>query len=345
MADNKKYFLDLGGLQSLWEKMKSTFASITDLQSVTAQVGTINTNLALLQGNIDNVEAITLSYAPKFAVNHSDALVKASKEGTAAGSIIIVGQDEVKDGITYPEGFYIVHTDKSIHYLGTSTGASTPEDLTKLLSRIEEIESQIIKSVNIVDGNGNSLGSFTITNNDLLVIYDDEVVADSTSVNALTHRAIAAKFGEFESRLSTIPKFKIEVVDNLPTSSISFSTIYLVKSDSSDTENMYIEYLYIQDSVKGNHWEKLGSQTLALDNYVTKEFLTQTINTALSGYAKKTDIDDAVAAAKTEIYNNISENYATKDDVLTEQDIIIGIISGNIGDSIKITTEQIEQLM
>lgn len=345
MAGNKKYFLDLSGLQSLWNKMKSTFASITDLQSVIAQVGTINNNLALLQGNIDNVEAITLSYAPKFAINYSDALNKASKAETAAGSIIIVGQDETKNDITYKEGFYIVHTDKSIHYLGTSTGVSNPEDLSEILSRIKDIETQIIKSVLIIDENGNSLGSFTITNNDLLVIYDNEVKANSESLNALTHRAIAAKFGELESRLSTIPKFKIEVVDELPTTSISFSTIYLVKNDSTESNNLYTEYLYIQDNINGNHWETLGSQSLALDNYVTKEFLTQTINTALSGYAKKTDIDDSIAAAKTEIYTNISENYAAKEDVLTETDIINGITTGNIGDSIKITTEQIEQLM
>lgn len=144
--------------------------------------------------------------------------------------------------------------------------------------------------------------------------------------------------------LSSVPKFKIEVVDALPVDSISFSTIYLVKENSEITNNIYTEYLYIQDSVKGNHWEALGSQALALDNYVTKEFLTTTINTAIADYAKKSDVDTIVNAAKTEILNTIAATYATKDEIMTEDNIIESISNGRIGNEIKITIEQIESL-
>ena len=339
MADNKKYFLDLGGLQTLWNKMKTTFASITDMQSLNANVGTISANLDILRNDIDINEALTLSYAPKTAINYSAAL-KIASEATAAGTIIIVGEDETIGDVTYSEGFYIVHTDASLQYIGTSTGISGQDDIIALRNKIAEIESKIITAVNIVDSNGNSLGSHTILKNNLLVIHDDEVVANSDSINALTHRAIAAKFNKIENLLTSIPKFKIEVVNELPTTEISFYTIYLVKNSTSNTDDIYTEYIYIQDTNNGNHWEKLGSQSIALDNYVTKDYLIKTVNAALLNYAKTTDVETAIALVKAEIANT----YAKKEEVLTEDDIILSIVSGNIGDAIKISNQQIEQL-
>lgn len=335
MADNKKFFLDLGGLQTLWDKMKSTFAGKNDVDN-------IKLNIAALQADIDGVEALTLSYAPKTANNYSVAVELA--KSVPAGTIIIVGNDELIDDVTYQQGFYIVDGNKMPHYIGTSTGTATDEEIAALRNRISTLEKQIIKTASIVDADGNALGAFTIANNDLIIVYDDKVVADSDSINALTHRAIAARFGELESMISTLPKFKIMVVDSLPTDVKSFSTIYLVKTGN-ESNNLYTEYIYIQDSVNGDHWEMLGTQSIALDNYVTKDFLTTTINSALTDYAKKADLENAIANAKTDILNNISETYATKQDVLTETDIITSITTGKIGEEIQITAEQLDELL
>lgn len=335
MADNKKYFLDLTGLRALWSKMKNAFASKEEVE-------TIKVHISTLQADIDGVEALTLSYAPKIADNYSAAVELAKTN--PAGTVIVVKANQTIDDVVYNKGFYIIDGDKAPHYIGTSTGTSSSIEIADLRERISALEKDIIKTASIVDANGNSLSAFTIANNNLVLVYDDEVIANSDSVNALTHRAIAAKFGELESMLSSVPKFKIEVVDALPVDSISFSTIYLVKENSEITNNIYTEYLYIQDSVKGNHWEVLGSQALALDNYVTKEFLTTTINTAIADYAKKSDVDAAVNAAKTEILNTIAVTYATKDEIMTEDSIIESISNGRIGNEIKITIEQIESL-
>ena len=344
MADiQQKYFLDYSGLQTLWSKIKNTFAN-------KSEVGTINTNIEALQGNIDNIEAIVLSYAPKIANKYSTAVTIAKLETTAAGTIIIVGQNETINDITYNEGFYIVDTDKSIHYIGTASGTTNNEEILLLRNRISALENQIIKAAKITDSTGKLLGAFTIENNDLIIIYDDEVIADSDSINALTHKAVAAKFKDIENKLTSIPKFKIEVVNELPTNNISFSTIYLVKNNSIESNNLYTEYLYVQDTGKKSHWEILGEQSIALDNYVTKEFLTNTINSALSNYAKTTDVVSLINTIKSEILNTIAENYVTKEylnsnNILTEEDIIKGIVEGTIGDEIKIPLEQIENLI
>jgi hypothetical protein len=326
MADNKKYFLDLIGLNTLWNKLKKTFASKTE----------VNLHIAALQADIDGVETLTLSYAPKVASNYTEALNIA--KAAPAGTVIVVGENESVNDVIYVKGLYIIDNDKLPHYIGTSSGNASTEEIAVLRSRVSALENEIIKAASIVDGDGNQLSGITIANNSLVMIYDDEVVADSESINALTHRAIAAKFGELENRITSIPKFKIEVVDALPESQISLTTIYLVKSDET-SDNMYTEYIYVQSGSAG-HWEALGSQVLALDNYVTKEFLNKTLQDSLNNYAKKSDI----TAVKTEILETVAENYALKTDVLTEQDIITSITEGNIGNSIMITDEQIEQL-
>ena len=336
---NKKYFLDLGGLQTLWAKMKNVFASKTD---VNEQFGTISQNIEVLSNEIDGVETLTLSYAPKIAKNYSAAVALAAE--LSAGTIIIVGENEVVGEVEYNEGFYIVDTNKTISYIGTSTGSTGDNEIADLRSRISTVENQIIKTGSIVDENNNVLSALTIANNSLLMVVDNTFVANSQSTNALTHRAIAAKFGELEALLTSIPKFNIEVVDSLPTSNISHSTIYLVKNAIETSNNVYAEYIYIQD--KG--WEKLGEQTITLDNYVTKDFLTETLNTALASYATKADVANAIETTKTEILKTVEDTYLTIENATgtfaTEESIIDSITTGAIGNEIAITTEQIEAL-
>ena len=70
---------------------------------------------------------------------------------------------------------------------------------------------------------------------------------------------------EVDQKVSAIPKFAIAVVDELPSSGISATTVYLVKSGSDD-KNLYTEYIYVNSK-----WEILGTQTVDLTNYVTKD--------------------------------------------------------------------------
>lgn len=67
-----------------------------------------------------------------------------------------------------------------------------------------------------------------------------------------------------------------KVVQVLPTEDISESTIYLVPSLDSETQNMYDEYIYIN-----NAWEKIGSKSIDLSNYYTKTQVDDLIATAI----------------------------------------------------------------
>lgn len=349
MAETKKYFLDFGGLQTLWAKMKSTFASKSDVETLEGIIGTISGRITGLEEDIQAVQDLTLSYKPKVVSKYSDALTMIGN--VDAGQLFIVENDETDDNdldlnVLYRKGFYLLDNDKALHFIGTSVGGSDSE-IAALRDRIVLLEGQIIKSANIQAANGTSPGGITIADNSLIIINDDEVVANSKSVNALTHRAVAAKFaeleGDFKKMISNIPKFKIEPVEALPEMGWSLSTIYLLKNNTEQDKNLYTEYIYVE----GKGWEKLGEQTIVLDDYVTKEFLTASINSALAEYAKTADVEAFISTAKTEILNTVAETYATKDELeafMTEAEIIDSIQTGTIGNEITIREDQINSL-
>ncbi len=79
---------------------------------------------------------------------------------------------------------------------------------------------------------------------------------------------------EVNQLISVIPRFDIEVVEELPTEDISETTIYLVPSADPQTANSYDEFIYVSGA-----WEQIGSTAIDLSNYYTKE----EINTLLEG--------------------------------------------------------------
>lgn len=64
---------------------------------------------------------------------------------------------------------------------------------------------------------------------------------------------------------------KRAVVATLPSSGIDENTIYMVERTNSETNNVYDEYLYLNDS-----WEKIGSTEVDLTDYLKKTDLTFT---------------------------------------------------------------------
>jgi hypothetical protein len=135
------------------------------------------------------------------------------------------------------------------------------------------------KSVNIsvpikLSQLANDKGFITKTEAALTNYYKKSETLSKTEINAL---------------ISAIPKFEIKVVSQLPTTGISKTTIYLLKQTSSQTENLFTEYIRIADG-STDKWEKLGEQKLDLTGYLKetaadKKYLT--LEGAKDIYAKK----------------------------------------------------------
>lgn len=141
----------------------------------------------------------------------------------------------------------------------------------------------------------NNSGYITKAVSDLANYYLKSETLTKTEINAL---------------VSAIPKFTISVVTSLPTSNISETTVYLVKSGTSG--DLYTEYIYVN-----NAWEVLGSQKVDLTGYAkltdippdeiyvgdgdmpdgaTVQFIVDDDGTPIPGYDMQ-DIVDAVLAA------------------------------------------------
>lgn len=87
---------------------------------------------------------------------------------------------------------------------------------------------------------------------------------------------------EVDEIVGKLNRLTTEIVTALPTENISTTTIYLIKVD--ETSN-YTQHMYIGDT-----WADLGSTTIDLSGYVSKQQLT----TALADYVKSTDLQTHV---------------------------------------------------
>lgn len=190
-----------------------------------------------------------------------------------------------------------------------------------------------------------------------------KIIDDLTSTDA--NAALSANQGRVLKELcDAIPKFKIQVVDQLPTEDISVSTIYLVRNKD-DQGDLYQEYIYVDGK-----WELLGIQRNFLDDYYTKDetnshFLNKTNTTAYTPTADyhpatKKYVDDkfwegrsdawdektqaqkeAIYVAVVEGYTELSinDNYSLNAITGTEEEVISDMYEE---DAIDATNEIIE---
>ena len=114
-------------------------------------------------------------------------------------------------------------------------------------SKVEEVENSIPKSLSELSNDENFIKN---TVNDLVNYYSKTQTYTKNEVHSL---------------ISSIDKFKPEIVESLPTENVSTTTIYLIAKTDTENNDYYDEYLYIN-----NAWEKIGSTKI---NFNPNEYL------------------------------------------------------------------------
>lgn len=135
--------------------------------------------------------------------------------------------------------------------------------------------------------------------------------------NYYTKTQIDGTVTDLENKISAIPKFSIKVVDNLPTTNISATTVYLVKSTTTSTNDLYNEYIYV-----GGTWERIGAQTLDLTGYATQEWVGEQIADFLTEEQVNALITASLATVKNDV-KTLTESVDTLNervDTLTAKD-------------------------
>ena len=148
-------------------------------------------------------------------------------------------------------------------------------------------------------------------------IADGVITLGANSITPLTsHQSLANYYtkSEVNSHISSIPKFAIAVVTDLPTSNISNTTIYLKKTGD-DTQNLYTEYIYVNSK-----WEQLGTQKLDLSGYLTKTDASNTYLGKTATATKATSDDNGNNIRGTYLKGTISYNNTTRVITVTRGD-------------------------
>lgn len=172
-----------------------------------------------------------------------------------------------------------------------STKANT-EDVTNTYATIKSLESATNDIANLKTKDTELENSIKTATDDI-----SELKTKDTSIESeITD--LKAKDSELESAISSIPKFAISVVNVLPTTDISDTTVYLVKTSETETGNLYTEYIHVKDT-----WEQLGTQKLDLSNYYQKN----EVDTLVSDNVK------ALNSKDTELSNLIATKLSTDD--------------------------------
>lgn len=95
---------------------------------------------------------------------------------------------------------------------------------------------------------------------------------------------------EVDALISAIVTIDIEVVQTLPTTEISTTTIYLLPKQTAETDDVYDEYINTTGTSAG--WEHIGSTQVDLSNYYNK---TQVDNLLAT---KNDDVNLSVVSGK-----------------------------------------------
>lgn len=148
-------------------------------------------------------------------------------------------------------------------------------------------------------------------------ISNGTITLGSNTITPLTnHQSLANYYtkSEVNSQISSIPKFTIAVVTDLPTSNISNTTIYLKKTGD-DTQNLYTEYIYVNSK-----WEQLGTQKLDLSGYLTKTDASNTYLGKTATATKAISDDNGNNIRCTYLKGTISYNNTTRVITVTRGD-------------------------
>lgn len=128
---------------------------------------------------------------------------------------------------------------------------------------------------NLLSGkvDNSTLGSYyTKTESDNLL----SAKANQTDLTALSGRVTQTETDITALQTAVSGALKREIVQTLPTQDISTTTIYMIRNTTTSGDNIYDEYMYIN-----NLWELIGTSATDFSNYYTKT----EIDTLLSGKA------------------------------------------------------------
>ena len=174
--------------------------------------------------------------------------------------------------------------DDSTHRVVTDTEKTTWNNKSDFSGSYNDLSNKPTIPTKTSDLSNDS-GFITNAVNDLINYYKKTETYTQAEVNSL---------------IGAISTMDIRVVETLPTQDISTTTIYLLPKQTTETQNVYDEYIYVSNS-----WEQIGSTDVDLSGYQTKIDSTHKLNSDLVDDTNQTN--KFVTASEKTTWNNKSD--------------------------------------
>lgn len=139
---------------------------------------------------------------------------------------------------------------------------------------------------------------------------------------------------EVDTLIAGVSGLHFEVVNALPTQDIDMNTIYLVPKQDSGQQDVYDEFICLDDTTTPATWEKIGTTEIDLSDYVTDTELATILNdyvttsglsTILANYATTSAMTTALADKVDKVQG---KGLSTEDYTTVEKAKLNGIESG-----------------
>lgn len=117
------------------------------------------------------------------------------------------------------------------------------------------------------------------------ITIDTAINAESTNAHAAGSKAV---YDFVTAAIAGVSTFRAEIVDSLPSTGAS-NILYLVPKTSSESGNVYDEYLYI-----GGAWELVGSTGMDLSGYVKSSEMHALTNSEITAIIEQVWGDTSV---------------------------------------------------
>lgn len=301
-----KNYLDKTGTLYEWVKIKdylssnyatqSTLNSLSTVESTlnstqTSQLGSLSTENSTQNSLVGSMSASLSEQASEIeslAVAQSEAggdvgsrLTSLSAENSTQASEIAslsASLSELNSSIaSMSTAQSELDSTQNLSISSLATDTSLHESNITSLSKDNSEQEDLINSLyNITDSQTTDIGSLSTAASEMaseITVLGSEVASKTEIDDTATTTDNTWSASKISSVIAALNALKLAVVQTLPTTDISTTTIYLVPKTTAGTNNVYDEYVYYNNS-----WELIGSTEVDLSGYVQETDLVAITN-------------------------------------------------------------------
>lgn len=261
-------YLDDNGVLYFWQKIKTIFATQSDLSALQDEIDDI-----VAEGGEPNTIDTVKVNGSALTPDANKAVNIIITEGTDNGTIKVNGSNVEVHGL----GTAAFTGSGAYDSAGSAAAVQNNVDTLSALVGSTAVATQIQNAINALDSSASAaankaLASITITDGKITAHTDITVPTNNNQLtNGAGYQTASQVTSAINSALADITGISFEVVTSLPSTGAA-GTIYLISNSGSGT-NTYDEYIYVN-----NKWEMIGTTNVDLSSYWNTSNLTAITN-------------------------------------------------------------------